>query len=202
MNIQIPDKCLLLLAFLLLPATSVSGQQYRTETGTAFFEVQAPAKTIKGISDEVSIRMDLKQGTVALRVPVQTFVFRNNFVADSLNSVIRNRFNSHYMESDRFPLIVYTGNFEQPFSSGKNKDAATVFHTKGTLKLHGMERQITAEGTIAVSPGQVTVHADIIIKPVDWGIHIPPYIGNMYFREVSIEISGTLKNTGKLPKAK
>jgi hypothetical protein len=202
MNMQIPNQYLLILAFLLLPAVRVFGQQYDTETGTSSFEVQAPAKTIKGVSDAVSIRIDLKQGTVALRVPVQTFVFRNNFVADSLNSVIRNRFNSYYMESNRFPAVVYTGNIKQQLSARKSNSTATFFHTTGILKLHGVARQITAEGTLAVSSGQAIVHADIIVKPVDWGIHIPSYIGDMYFREVKIEIDGTLKNTGRFPKAK
>ncbi len=184
------------------PTAAIFGQQYHTENGTASFEVLAPAKTIKGISEAASIRIDLKQGTVALRVPVRSFRFYNNFVSDTLNAVICERFNTHYMESDRFPVILYTGDMNISDQAGGNHRAAAGFRTNGTLTLHGIVHTVSAEGTLDRSSGQAIIHADIVIKPADWGIRIPPYIGDMYFKEVRIDINGTLKNTGNFPKAK
>lgn len=202
MNIHLLKQCLLLPVLLLLPAAMAFGQQYHTENATASFEVQAPAKTIQGISEAVSIRIDQKRGTVALRVPVRSFRFHNNFVSDTLNHVIGERFNTHYMESDRFPMILYTGDLKKTDKRESDRGPAAVFRTNGTLTLHGMQRQVSVEATLDKSSGQMIIHADIVIKPADWGIRIPSYIGDMYFRAVRIAINGTLKNTGNFPKAK
>ena len=202
MKIYLTHTSLLFLAILLFPVTYAAAQQYRTETAASFFQVQAPAKMIKGVSETVTVNLDLKQGTVAVKVPVKTFRFENNFVSDSLNHVIRDRFNAYYMESDRFPLITYTGKLQKTGTQDLDKKSSMQFRTEGMLVLHGIERQVTATGSMSLISGEAIVHADITIQPAAWGIRIPSYIGDLYFREVKIEITGTLKNMGKSPKRK
>lgn len=200
MKIYLTHTGLLFLAILLFPVRYAAGQQYHTETATSFFQVQAPAKMIKGLSEMVTVNLDLKQGSVMVTVPVKTFRFENNFVSDSLNNVIRDRFNTYYMESSRFPLITYTGKLQK--TGTQDNKSPLQFRTEGMLLLHGIERQVTATCSLDLISGGAIVHAGITIQPAAWGIRIPSYIGDLYFREVHIEITGTLKNMGKNPKRK
>lgn len=182
-----------LLLLLLLPAVyKAPAQQYRTTSADASFAVNAPAKTITGESHAVSVRIDLKQGSVQLKTKVQSFRFSNNFVADTLNQVVRDRFNSYYMESDRFPEIIYNARFSSSIRLKAGNGAPVAFRTEGKLLLHGVAQPAVAEGTLTPGKGSVTVRAHMRLQPATYGIRIPPYIGDMYFKEVEIVVEGTL----------
>jgi hypothetical protein len=175
-----------------LPVAQTIGQVYRNTAAKAIFEVKAPAKTIEGESHSVSININFKSGAVLLKVPVQSFLFHNNFIADTMNEVIRSRFNSYYLESSLFPEVVYSGTLLQPGSLKPVNGKQYTFRSSGKLLLHGVAREVTTEGTLDFRPGSVTVNASITLQPGDYGIRIPSYIGNMYFRQVEIKVRGVL----------
>jgi polyisoprenoid-binding protein YceI len=175
----------------LLPATS-KATAYSTKSAKSTFSVSAPAKTIFGESGTVSIQLDKETGTVRVKVPIKSFGFTNNFILDTMNNLIYSRFNEYYMESGQYPEVVYNAQITNRESINFEKDGVYPIQTKGTLRLHGVEKEITSDGTLTVENKQVTVAAKLVVLPKEFGIRIPFYIGDMYFREVFINVHGTL----------
>lgn len=172
---------------------SVYAQVYKTTKGSGAFSVAAPAKTINADSRQVSIEIDKGKASLRLSVPVASFEFSNNFVSDSMNTVIHERFNSYYMESDKYPDVTYEATIDNNSNINYEKDGSYPIRTRGKLRIHGVEQEMLAEGMVQVSGGEVSVAAKIKVLPADYKIRIPSYIGNMYFREVLIESKATLK---------
>lgn len=168
-----------------LLSLSVKGQNIRTTKGNISFSVSAPAKTIKGESKTASVVINLKSGAVSVKVPVKSFAFSNNFVSDTLNSLIRERFNNYYMESDQFPEVDFQGKISL---QGKTK-AAEQLAFNGKLTLHGVTRDVTGKVVIKARNGQYAIKAFLKVIPAEYDIRIPPYIGYMYFKEVDIELA-------------
>lgn len=163
----------------------VKGQNIKTTTGNISFSVSAPAKTIKGESKTASVVINLKSGAVSVTVPVKSFAFSNNFVSDTLNTLIRERFNHYYLESDRFPDIGFQGKITLP---GKTKTTEQLVFN-GKLTLHGVTRDVEGTAVFTISNGRYAVKALLKVIPAEYNIRIPPYIGYMYFKEVNIELT-------------
>src|SRR5690606_28189943 len=124
----------------LLPIYTWAGE-YETNTGTGTFAVSAPAKTIFAESEKIRIHIDDQAGILQLKVPVSSFQFTNNFVSDSMNAIIHERFNHYYMESKRYPYVTYSASMTNNNSVNLEKDGSYPIHTAGTLHIHGVDRE-------------------------------------------------------------
>lgn len=172
---------------------AASAEIYRTEKGTGSFSVSAPAKTITATTDRLELEIDDQAGRLRLKVPVNSFAFSNNYLSDSMNAVIFHRFNAHYMESERFPYVIYNAEITNAGTINLKKDGDYPIQASGTLEIHGVKKTVHTQGQIRVHAGRVSVQAAIIIKPQDYNIPIPEYIGSMYFNEVHIESNAVLQ---------
>ncbi len=153
-----------------LLSLSVKAQNLNTATGIISFSVSAPAKTIKGESKTASVVINMKSGAVSVKVPVKSFAFSNNFVSDSLNSLIRERFNNYYMESDRFPEVHFQGKIGL---TGKTK-AAEQLAFNGKLTLHGITRDVNGNVVITKHNGRYAIKALLKVLPAEYDIRILP----------------------------
>lgn len=171
---------------------TATGQEYSTRSGSAIFRVNAPARMIEGQSREVSIRINGHTGAVSLEVPITSFGFSNNFVSDTMNTKIRERFNSYYMESGHYPGIAYRGLILDAGTVRYTKDGRYPIHTKGTLHMHGESREVITEGEVIVKGRNISISAHTVIKPHDYLIRIPSYIGDLYFGEVAVDVHASL----------
>jgi polyisoprenoid-binding protein YceI len=73
-------------------------------------------------------------------------------------------------------------------SSEKGKDKASVkdMAFKGTLNLHGVDKEITGKADVAQDGTKITVNATFTIKLSDFKIDIPTYLGITVADEVNI----------------
>jgi len=181
-----------LIGVVLLFTGNTHAQSYHTRYGTASFKVAAPAKIINGENKAVSIHINFKTGSISLETAIDSFTFHNNFVADTMNWLIKKRFNEYYMESNLYPEINYQGKITNTATIKYNKDGVYPIHTKGILYLHGVKQSITAEAILTVKGGHLSVNSEIVVVPETYKIRIPPYIGYMYFKEVNIAVQGDL----------
>lgn len=181
-----------LVSGILLGATQgVKAQLLHSRDAKISFTVSAPAKNIVGNSDAVRITIDPRTADLQVAVSVSSFQFSNNYIADTLNEVIRQRFNSYYMESAQYPEVRYLGKIAG--SLNYKKEGKYPVRSQGKLRVHGREREATATGWITVQGKKISVEATLTLQPADYGIRIPPYIGNMYFREIVINLKGMLQ---------
>lgn len=178
----------ILLAGALLYSATAPGQQYGARLAKATFIVAAPAKEIKGASDSVMLSTDFRKGAFRLRMPLRTFGFSNNFVADSLNAMIGQRFRSYYMEEPQYPFVTYEGKITNITTIKLHRNGRYPIQASGTLTLHGISQPVSASGYITVSGKSVALDAQLTVIPSAFKIRIPPYIGTMYFREVNVQL--------------
>jgi len=193
--INIISKTILLLLALgniIFQPTSVSAQQYEMESGKSSFSVSAPAKTIYGESDKVHVQLDHTNGKLKLEVPVKSFRFTNNFMSDTLNDILYHRFNHYYMESTKYPKVIYNARIINNAAISFEQDGTYPIQTKGIATIHGVDQEATAEGVVTVKNGKITVIAKMVVHPTYYKIRIPTYIGGMYFKEVFIKVKGAL----------
>lgn len=191
MNNRLFYRVALVVVILFATATGIEAQPWRSNNAKISFTVSAPAKNIIGNSEAVHIMIDPRTAELQVEVAVSSFEFSNNYIADTLNTVIRQRFNSYYMESDRYPDVRYVGKISG--NRTYKKDGKYPVHTEGKLRMHGREQEAAASGWITVKGKNVAVEATLTVQPASYGIRIPPYIGNMYFREIVISLKGMLQ---------
>lgn len=177
-------------------SNSVYAQTYYTNKGEGIFSISAPAKTINAKTQKVSIEIDINAAKLQLTVPVGSFQFTNNFVSDSLNMVIQERFNNYYMESDKYPDVTYKATILNNSSISYDRDGSYPIHTRGILRIHGVGHEVSADGLVEVRGSSIIVSAKIVVQPARYDIRIPAYIGNMYFREVFIDCKADLQKQG------
>ncbi len=178
--------------FFLLLSFTLHAEHYEMKKGSGSFSVTAPAKTITGQSNEVKVSLDTETGRLNLEVPVKSFRFSNNFVSETMNDLIYDRFNQYYMESDLHPKVTYQAMITNKAALNFKQDGIYPIQTKGIVTIHGVQQEVTAAGSLIVKDGQLTVSAKMTVEPTRYKIHIPSYIGNMYFKEVIIDVSGAL----------
>lgn len=178
-------SCLSLCCLLLwMPVTAQIRMAEQTKVA---FSVAAPAKVITGESGKAVTSLDTKTGVLQLKVGVKTFHFQNNFIADSMNLVVENRFNNYYMESNQFPDIVFQGRITDNETVTWSRNGDYPVQIKGTLSMHGITQEVSASGTISIKNKKASITAGIVVIPTQFRIRIPPYIGNMYFKQVTIK---------------
>lgn len=139
------------------------------------------------------INIDLKTNKVTVDVPVNSFMFNNNFTLDSINAIIKKRFNEYYMQSDIYPNINYKGTILNVNEITLQHNGNYTAHTKGILTIHGVSREVVTDVILTIKNNNVTVTSQITIIPTLYGIRIPSYIGEMYFHKVRIIVNGSLK---------
>lgn len=170
-----------------------SAQEFQTNQGSATFSVSAPAKTIYSKTEKVQMHADFKDAIFLLKVSINSFEFSNNFVSDSMNALIHERFNNYYLESDQYPFVTYQATITNNGAIQIDNVGSYPIETIGTLSIHGVDREVTAKGMVHVRGGKIEVEAQIVIVPRDYNIRIPDYIGNVYFKEVHIMSKAVLE---------
>lgn len=153
--------------------------------GTIGFKVTAPAKQVTAESADFILELDPENGRADFSVPVRSFKFSNNFVSDTLNDKLKLRFNDYYMESARYPSVIFKGSIAE---FKLTKDGRYRAQGKGTLTAHGVSRKIDFKYDIEVRNKKVTVHATAIFVPAYFNVRIPALIGDFYFKTVAIEL--------------
>jgi len=178
----------------LLPAIPLTGfsQHYTSGKAAVSFTVSAPAREISGTNGHAFVEADFSTGKVKARVVVDSFSFRNNFTAEKMNAVIRQRFREYYMESTRYPLITFEGKITNLETVAYKKNGTYPLVLSGYLAVHGVRRQVTVAATLAVDGASRSIVSDFVVVPKDYKIRVPDYIGYMYFGKVNIRIAAGL----------
>jgi len=187
MSISRSFLCLLLLASL-----TGHSQRYSSGKATVSFTVSAPAKEISGTNAHAVVEADFSTGKVKAQVVVDSFGFRNNFIAEKMNAVIRQRFREYYMESALYPLITFEGKITNLKTVAYKKNGTYPLVIPGYLTIHGVRKQVAVAATLTVDGASRSIVSDFVVVPEDYKIRVPDYIGYMYFGKVNIRIAAEL----------
>lgn len=168
-------------AFTSLLSMPVMGQQYFTREGKVSFFSETPVENIEAHNSKASSVWDVSSGKIEFAVLIKAFQFEK--------ALMQEHFNENYMESTKFPKAQFKGMIVDKEKVKPLVDGVYPVVVKGDMTIHGVTRQVEANGKITVKNGVVTAASTFQIAPEDYGISIPAVVRDSIAKSVKIEVN-------------
>lgn len=166
----------LFLAFLLACLLGFSQRFKASDTYIKFYS-DAPLEDIEAENASISSLIDIETKALVIVIPIKSFVFQK--------SLMQEHFNENYLESDKYANATFKGKIEDWDGSFGEKDATA----KGTLKIHGVTRDVKIKGVIAYIDEKIKLTTEFPIRLEDYKIKIPKAV----FYNIAEEVEVTVK---------
>lgn len=177
-----------LLTFLLLTGFSsfVTAQNFSTRAAEAKFYSHAPLEDIEALNKEVGVLVSIPNNSVKVVVKIVGFTFAK--------SLMQEHFNENYLESPKFPVATFTGNFSNKEILEIKTPGSYQMMVSGDLTIHGIAAKREIPCTILVGEdGKLNVSSEFMVKLEDHKIKIPSAVGKNIAEEVKVSFSGILE---------
>ena len=150
---------------------------YSSQTGVASFKSDAPLEIIKAKSHSLAGRIN----------PVTkefSFVLKINSFQGFNSAVQRVHFLEDYLEETKFPLATFKGKLIEdiPFDIPGTYEV----RAKGTLDIHGVEKERIIRGTITIKPSEVHMATNFLIPLSDHDIAIPKIVRQKIAEQIAV----------------
>jgi polyisoprenoid-binding protein YceI len=162
-------KILPLLFFISIDCYS---QQYIANDGEITFFSYARIEDIKAVNKKVSAAFDISNNDIVFQLYISDFNFRKK--------LMQTHFNENYLESDLYPQSTFIGKVIV-----LEGDKAKV---KGMLTIHGVTKEIEADGTLLKNNESVKILSEFKVKLEDYNISIPTIVMYKIAEEILINI--------------
>lgn len=170
-----------LLVGLLYPS-AVTGQSFKTESGTAEFTSSVPLHSFTGTSKHLVGKITLSDSTIDFYLDLNTLDTGNNK---------RDKDMYETLETEQYPFAEFYGQLISNF----NPDTGTVQQVKvnGTFSIHGVSKEVTLDGTLQRTEDGLKVEASWILNLNDYNIKPPGILFYRVDEEVDVSINALLK---------
>ena len=168
---------LLIVLFFGFTFLEVGAQRFKSQESNIRFYSKAPIEDIEATNTEATSIIDLESKSFVFVVPIKGFTFKKQLMQE--------HFNENYLESDKYPKAIFKGKIEN-WDVGKG-EASVV--GKGEMSIHGVEQQVSIEGTINYSEDNVTISSVFPIELKDYKIKIPKALFYNIAEVVEVTIS-------------
>ncbi|CAN5531372.1 YceI family protein [soil metagenome] len=178
----------LIVALFLLCQDANAQQKIFVQQSKITFLSEAQLETISATSHELKGVVDPQNKTFAFSVTSKSF--------KGFNSPLQQEhFNDNYLESDKYPVITFTGkiideiNFEKP--------GVYTVRAKGMLSMKGVSREQIIRAIVDVKSGQVTINSDFEVLLDDYSIRIPRVVSQKISPSIKVKMEALLKSKYK-----
>ena len=154
--------------------------KFFTKNGRISFVSKGNIETIQANHKSVTCVLDSKTGNVQFSVLMRGFEFRK--------ALMQEHFNENYLESDKFPRSEFKGQIVNNSAIDYTKDGTYDAKVKGTLTIHGVTRDVEADGKITVSGGKPKASTTFGILLSDYNISIPSLVKENINNNVTITV--------------
>jgi polyisoprenoid-binding protein YceI len=142
--------------------TRIDAQKiYSTKSGRISFFSSAPLQDIEAKTSEVESKL-ATNGQIVFTLLIKGFQFDNQKMEDD--------FNEDYMESSKYPKAYFKGNITNISDINFSKEGTYPATVKGELTIHGVTKEITANGTIEVKGAKVIATSKFNVAVRDYNI--------------------------------
>ena len=179
-------KKMLTLLFVSVLMLNISAQsKYLTKTGYIKFFSHTAIEDITAEVENVGSIIDAETGEIIVSLTMTDFDFQKKLMEE--------HFNENYVESDKFPKSSFKGIITNNVAVDYGKKGQYKVTVKGDMTIHGVTREVTADGTIDVSVSGITAKATFLLNPEDYDISIPKVVRNKIANELEITVDLTYK---------
>lgn len=170
-------------------SNSITAQKYWTQNGHISFFSKAPLENIEAENKQVSSIFNAENGDLVFNVLMKAFMFEK--------ALMQEHFNEKYVHSDKFPKSTFKGNivdFDKLDVTSKEVQAVKV---KGTLTMHGISKNIEADGTISFKGDLIKATSEFNVLLSDFDIKIPSVVKDNVSNNILISIEMNYQPYGK-----
>lgn len=151
-------------------------QKFISDKNHVSFYSKAPMEDIEAHSYKAKSIFDTATGEIVFTVPINTFEFHK--------SLMQEHFNEKYLESHKYPRAKFKGKVVG-FKNVSGKQTVTA---EGPLEIHGVTKNISVEGEIEVTSGQITIRSSFPVRVADYDIKIPKLVVSNIAEIVDVKI--------------
>ena len=157
-------KIFTLVAFCSLMASTgfAQGKTYFTKTGKITFFSQATLEDIEARNSTATVMLESHKGAVQFAVQMNGFEFDKK--------AMQQHFNDSYVESEKFPKSEFVGHITNNKDINYHKDGSYNAKVKGKLTIHGVTKDVDADGTIKVSGGKLSLNSVFHVALADYNV--------------------------------
>jgi YceI-like domain len=180
------QKSIIFLVALFAFTTTASAQKFFTRDGKVKFDATATTspEKIDGLSNSVTAVLDASNGNFQWAVLVKGFQFEK--------SLMQEHFNENYMESGKYPKATFVGKITNLSEVNLAKDGTYNAIVAGQMTMHGVTKDITANGALTVIGGNIKVNAGFNLSLADFNIDIPSLVSDKIAKEAKILVDALL----------
>jgi polyisoprenoid-binding protein YceI len=183
-------KKLIVIFVILLTVKDIKAQVYFTKSGIISFDATASSspENIKAVNNSAVAVLKTTTGEMQFSVQIKGFVFER--------ALMQEHFNDNYLESSKYPQGDFKGKVTNNNVVNYNKEGTYNVIVEGVLNIHGVSKNVKANGTIQVKGGLIVAAADFKIALKNFMISIPGLVSNKISKEPVISINckmGVLK---------
>ncbi len=150
--------------FIMTGIAASAQDKFFTKNGRIAFVSKGNIETIQANHKSVTCVVDTKTGNIQFSVLMRGFEFHK--------ALMQEHFNENYVESDKFPRSEFRGQIVNNSAIDYTKDGVYDAKVKGKLTIHGVTRDIEADGKITVKGGKPQANATFTILLSDYNIKI------------------------------
>src|SRR5687768_15101609 len=175
----------LVVAGLLLVAGSVQAQdRFFTKSGKIVFVSKAPLEDIDATNKSATAVLDKKSGAMQFSLNMKGFEFEK--------ALMQEHFNENYVESNKFPKAEFKGSVVNNAEVNYAKPGTYPVVVKGKLTIHGVTKEVVANGTMKVNEDHIRAESTFNIQLSDFNIKIPPVVKDKISNNISISVDTKL----------
>lgn len=161
-------KNIILLALLLVLYPIDAQNRFSSSKCMVYFEASVPLfEAVEAKNTEVECTLIPHKSKIAFTVAIKKFQFKRN--------LMKEHFNSNYMESDRYPKASFKGIIEK-FDLSLITDEEKDFYIKGKITIHGQSRMITVLAKIKKAGKGILINSYFTLNTDDFNIEIPSIV--------------------------
>lgn len=136
---------------------------FTTKTANIKFFTKSPAEDIDAVNNQVTATLDNGTGDINFVALIKGFRFDNELMQEHFNG-------KEFLQSDVYPRAEFEGVITNLKAVNFSVDGKYSVKTEGTLKLHGVSKKLTTNGTITINHGKVSSQSVFTISFSDFNI--------------------------------
>lgn len=173
-------KKILLFTTLLFLSIDVHSQDlFSVSKGVVTFFSHALIEDITAENKQPGSMINMTTRDIAVIIPIRNFKFAKELMQE--------HFNEKYLESEKYPMASFKGTIDE--SIDMTKDGEYPATAKGTMSIHGVEKEMTLVGTIKRNGESIVLTSDFKIAIKDYKITVPKLLFDNIAEVVDVHVS-------------
>jgi polyisoprenoid-binding protein YceI len=155
----------------------------KTDASSISFFSKSPLENIEATNKKVTIVLKTTTNDIQFAVPMISFKFPK--------ALMEEHFNENYVESAKYPTSTFKGKINETIDF--NADGEYKVSVNGTLDLHGVKKDIDANGTLIINGTEILINSSFKLKVADYGIKVPSLYVKNIAEVVDVKVFGLLE---------